>query len=105
MNPGHGSGRMEMPEYDARAWAALADLDHRSARRLLPSMVRERLSKASAAARSQLESLPGFERFERLLVDALGGLTEFGSPRCPRQPAVGPHAASARCGTEGPVNG
>lgn len=79
MNLGNDSDRMEMPEYDARAWAALVDGEQRSTQRLLPSAMRKRLSGTGAAARSHLESLPGSEHFERLLVDALGGLTEFGS--------------------------
>lgn len=72
-------GAIAMPDYEAGAWAVIAHRESRSPRRLLPSAARERLDRAGAAARSRFESLPGAERFESLLIDALAGLTELGS--------------------------
>ena len=79
MSLDRASGSGTMPEYDARAWAALAPRERQPSRRLLPAEVRERLRGTRAAARSRFEALPGAERFESLLVNALGGLTEVGS--------------------------
>jgi len=77
------AARTEMIPYDAKAWASVERWRERrlerEARGLLPGAWRERANRASRAAREKLEALPGSERFEKLFLDALRGLTDLGA--------------------------
>lgn len=78
-----GSDRAAMSPYDAAAWDGVNDWKRRRfeqpSRRLVPEKVRARLSRAGIAAKERFDSLPGADRFETVLVDALRGLTDLGS--------------------------
>ena len=52
---------------------------HAEPRHLVPDRWRERFSNAGATAKQRLENLPGADRFESLLLDALRGLTGLGT--------------------------
>lgn len=65
---------------------ALEDVEDWKQRRLhtedpqgAPIRLRDRISKAGAAARHRLENLPGADRFEAMFLDALRGLTDLGA--------------------------
>jgi hypothetical protein len=68
-----------MSEDDARAWDALNDREQRPRRQILSGKVRDRLRRSGEVAKERFDALPGVERFEELLINALGGLTDFGS--------------------------
>lgn len=77
------AARSEMSPYNATAWAGVEQWRkrrlEREARRLLPDAWRERANRASSTAKEKFEALPGAERFEKLLLHALRGLTDLGA--------------------------
>lgn len=78
--PGHPG---DLPPQDAEAFEDVEDWKrrrlHAEPRHLVPSSWRERLRNVGVTARSRLENLPGADRFETLLLDALRGLTDLGA--------------------------
>jgi hypothetical protein len=69
--------------HDAEAFEDVEDWKRRrlrtDGRRRVPARLRDRVSRAGAAARHRLENLPGADRFETLFLDALRGLTDLGA--------------------------
>jgi hypothetical protein len=67
-----------MTPYDAEAWREIQRWKEKKLRRkerhLVPAQWRERTVAAAHTAKDQLESLPGADRFEELLLNALQGL-------------------------------
>lgn len=72
-----------MSDYDERAWQDIQRWKQRringSPRSGLPEVWQDRLSRAGTLARQRFEALPGSERFESRLVEALRGLADFGA--------------------------
>jgi len=75
-------GPGNLPPDDAQAFDDVEDWKRRlrtEGRRVAPTSLRDRLSRAGEAARQRLENLPGADRFELLLLDALRGLADLGT--------------------------
>ncbi|HEX6347506.1 EcsC family protein [Umezawaea sp.] len=68
-----------MSEYDSRAWASLIEGEQTTERSLLPAVVRNRLQRTGEVAKRRIDSIPGSEKFQDLLMKALGGFTDLGS--------------------------
>ncbi len=73
------SFRSEMSEYDGKAWDALIEGERPAERSLLPALVRDRLQKTGEVAKRRIDSIPGSDKFQGLLMKALGGFTDLGS--------------------------
>src|SRR3954451_6261450 len=73
------SVRSGMSEYDGKAWDALIAREEPSERSLLPAVVRNRLQRTGEVAKRRIDSIPGSEQFQGLLLKALGGFTDLGS--------------------------
>jgi EcsC family protein len=71
--------RRRMSEYDGEAWDALIANERPSERSFLPAVVRNRLQKTGEVAKRRIDSIPGSEQFQGLLMKALGGFTDLGS--------------------------
>jgi hypothetical protein len=72
-----------MSQYDAQAWQ---DIQQWKQRRInggnrygLPEVWQQQLSRAGTLARQGLSALPGADRFEARLIEALRGLADFGA--------------------------
>lgn len=72
-----------MEPYDANAMDGVNAWKQRRfvqpSRRLVPKAVRARIAQVGGAAKQGFDALPGADRFEALLADALRGLTDLGS--------------------------
>lgn len=71
--------RRRMSEYDGEAWDAIMAREQRTERSLVPAVVRDRLRRTGEVAKSRIDSIPGAEQFQSLLMKALGGFTDLGS--------------------------
>lgn len=72
-----------MAPYDAAAWDGVSEWKQRRfehpSRKLVPAAVRERFARGGSVAKDRFGSLPGADRFETALADALHGLTDLGA--------------------------
>jgi hypothetical protein len=73
------SFRSGMSEYDGKAWDAIIAQEVPSERSVLPAVVRNRLQRTGEVAKRRIDALPGSEKFQELLMKALGGFTDLGS--------------------------
>jgi hypothetical protein len=71
--------RRRMSEYDGKAWDAIMAREEPSERSLLPAVVRDRLLRTGEVAKRRIDAIPGSEKFQGLLMKALGGFTDLGS--------------------------